>query len=457
MRQTKQLDTEKISSLIVKFSVPAIVGMLVNALYNVVDRIFVGRGVGDSALAGITVQFPISLIIMAFTMLIGIGASTMISIRLGQQKDQEAQEIMGNALVMMLIASTVISVAGLIYLKPIVSLLGASSDIMPYALDYSGIILIGTVFFMFGMGANNFIRAEGNPRIAMLTMLIGAATNIVLDPIFIFAFGWGIKGAAIATVIAKLISAIWVLHYFFSGKGHLKLSLPKIRLNPTHIIGILTLGAAPFSMQLAASLLNVVLNNSLRFYGGDLALAGMGIVSSIATLLLMPLFGLNQGLQPIIGYNYGAGNYARVKEALLKGMAAATMISVAGFLVIIVFPTQLVGLFNKNPELVDLGATALRTFLFALPIIGAQAIGAGYFQAVGKPKHAALLSLSRQVLILIPALLIMPRFLGLSGIFYAGPVSDALSALLTGTWVFIELRKLGTRISSVQKLASENS
>lgn len=457
MRHTKQLDTEKISSLIVKFSVPAIVGMLVNALYNVVDRIFVGRGVGDSALAGITVQFPISLIIMAFTMLIGIGASTMISIRLGQQKDQEAQEIMGNALVMMLITSTAISVVGLIYLKPIVSLLGASSDIMPYALDYSGIILVGTVFFMFGMGANNFIRAEGNPRIAMLTMLIGAATNIVLDPIFIFAFGWGIKGAAIATVIAKLVSAIWVLHYFFSGKGHLKLSLPKIRLNPTHIIGILTLGAAPFSMQLAASLLNVVLNNSLRFYGGDLALAGMGIVSSIATLLLMPLFGLNQGLQPIIGYNYGAGNYARVKEALLKGMAAATMISVAGFLVIIVVPEQLVGLFNKNPELVDLGATALRTFLFALPIIGAQAIGAGYFQAVGKPKHAALLSLSRQVLILIPALLIMPRFLGLSGIFYAGPVSDALSALLTGTWVFIELRKLGTRISSVQKLASENT
>lgn len=456
MRQTKQLDTEQISSLIVKFSIPAIVGMVVNALYNVVDRIFVGRGVGDLALAGITVQFPISLIIMAFTMLIGIGASTMISIRLGQQKDQEAQEIMGNALVLMLIASTVISVAGLIFLKPIVSLLGASSDIMPYALDYSGIILVGTVFFMFGMGANNFIRAEGNPRIAMLTMLIGAATNIVLDPIFIFAFGWGIKGAAIATVIAKLVSAIWVLHYFFRGKGHLKLSLPKIRLNPTHIIGILTLGAAPFSMQLAASLLNVVLNKGLKFYGGDMALAGMGIVSSIATLLLMPLFGLNQGLQPIIGYNYGAGNYGRVKEALLKGMAAATMISVAGFLVINVFPAQLVGLFNKNPELVDLGATALRTFLFALPLIGAQAIGAGYFQAVGKPKHAALLSLSRQVLILIPALLIMPRFLGLSGIFYAGPVSDTLSALLTGTWVFIELRKLGTRISSVQELASEN-
>lgn len=453
MEQTKQLGAEKIGTLILKFSIPAIIGMLVNALYNVVDRIFVGRGVGDLALAGITVQFPTTLIIMAFTMLIGIGASTMISIRLGQQKDQEAQGVMGNALVLMLVASALISTLGLIFLKPLMAALGASAEVMPFALDYSSIILAGTVVFMLGMGANNFIRAEGNPRIAMLTMLIGAITNIILDPLFIFVFGWGIRGAAIATVIAKTVSAIWVLHYFLSGRGHLKLVLTKIRLQRAYVLGIVTLGAAPFAMQLAASLLNVVLNNSLKFYGGDLALSGMGIVSSIATLLLMPLFGLNQGLQPIIGYNYGARNFSRVKEALLKGMAGATFISMAGFLIINIFPTQLVSLFNKSPNLIALGSKALQTFLLALPIIGAQVIGASYFQAIGKPKQAALLSLSRQVLILIPALLILPRFFGLNGIFYAGPTADICSALLTGTWVILELRKLGSQSDPLSELA----
>lgn len=453
MEQTKQLGAEKIGTLILKFSIPAIIGMLVNALYNVVDRIFVGRGVGDLALAGITVQFPTTLIIMAFTMLIGIGASTMISIRLGQKKEQEAQGVMGNALVLMLFASAFISTLGLIFLKPLMAALGASAEVMPFALDYSSIILAGTVVFMLGMGANNFIRAEGNPRIAMLTMLIGAITNIILDPLFIFVFGWGIRGAAIATVIAKTVSAIWVLHYFLSGRGHLKLVLTKIRLQRAYVLGIVTLGAAPFAMQLAASLLNVVLNNSLKFYGGDLALSGMGIVSSIATLLLMPLFGLNQGLQPIIGYNYGARNFSRVKEALLKGMAGATFISMAGFLIINIFPTQLVSLFNKSPNLIALGSKALQTFLLALPIIGAQVIGASYFQAIGKPKQAALLSLSRQVLILIPALLILPRFFGLNGIFYAGPTADICSALLTGTWVILELRKLGSQSDPLSELA----
>jgi len=449
MKQTKQLGEEKILNLILKFSIPAIVGMLVNALYNVVDRIFVGKGVGDLALAGITVEFPISLVIMAFTMLIGLGASTLISIRLGQHKDQEAEQIMGNALILMLIVSALITIFGLSFLRPLLTAMGASADVMPYALDYGGIILAGTVFFMFGMGANNFIRAEGNPRVAMLTMLIGAITNIILDPIFIYGFGWGIKGAAIATVIAKAVSAVWVMHYFLSGRGHLKLSLSRVSLNRTYVIGILTLGAAPFAMQMAASLLNVILNNSLYTYGGDLALAGMGIVSSISTLLLMPLFGLNQGLQPIIGYNYGANNYDRVKEALLKGMAAATIISVTGFLVINIFPSQLVRLFtNEGAELVNLGTKALKTFLMALPIIGAQVIGASYFQAIGKPKHAAFLSLSRQILLLIPAILLLPRFLGLEGIFYAGPVADMGSALLTGTWVFLELRKLGAHPSS---------
>lgn len=445
MNQAKQLGQEKIGKLLLKFSIPAIVGMLVNAMYNVVDRIFVGKGVGDLALAGITVEFPISLVIMAFTMLIGLGASTLISIRLGQGKEEEAQNIMGNAIVMMLILSVFITAAGLFFLKPLIAAMGGKDpEVMPYALDYGGIILAGTVFFMFGMGANHFIRAEGNPKVAMLTMLIGAVTNIILDAVFIFVFGWGIKGAAIATVIAKAVSAIWILHYFLSGRGQLKLVPAKIRLQGRLILSIISIGAAPFAMQLAASLLNIVLNNSLSAYGGQLALAAMGIVSSISTLLLMPIFGINQGLQPVIGYNYGARQYSRVKEALLKGMAGATFISLLGFALINLFPSQLVGLFSKeSADLVDLGSKALQTYLLALPIIGAQVVGTSYFQAVGKPKHAAFLSLSRQVLILIPAILILPRFFGLNGIYYAGPMADICAALLTGTLVALEMRKLG--------------
>lgn len=442
MEQTKQLGEASITKLLLKFSIPATVGMLVNALYNVVDRIFVGNGVGRLALSAITVEFPLTLVIMAFNMLIGIGASTLISIRLGEKKETEAREIMGNAFVLLLIVGAFVTVTGLVFLEPLLKLLGASQEVMPYAKDYGGIIIAGTLFFTIGMGMNNMIRAEGNPKMAMATMLIGAVTNIILDPIFIYVFGWGIKGAAIATIIAKAISAAWVLRYFLTGQGHLRLDIKKIKMKSAHILSILTLGIAPFSIQLAASLLNVILNKSLFYYGGDLALAAMGIVSGITSLMLMPIFGITQGLQPIIGYNYGARNFTRVKEALQKGMLAATAISVLGFIIITLFPAQLVTLFNKeDADLVELGAKALQTFLMALPIIGAQIVGANYFQAVGKPKHAALLSLSRQVLILIPAILILPRFWGLNGIFYAGPLSDLLSTFITGFFVIRELKK----------------
>lgn len=448
MQQTKQLGETSITKLLLKFSIPATVGMLVNALYNVVDRIFVGNGVGRLALSAITVEFPLTLMVMAFNMLIGIGASTLISIRLGQKKEKEAREIMGNAFVLFLIVGALVTVAGLFFLEPLLKLLGASPEVMPYAKDYGGIIIAGTLFFTIGMGMNNMIRAEGNPKMAMATMLIGAVANIILDPIFIFVFGWGIKGAAIATIIAKAISAVWVLRYFLTGTGHLRLDIKHIQMKSAHVLSILTLGIAPFSIQMAASLLNVILNKSLFHYGGDLALAAMGIVGSVTSLMLMPVFGITQGLQPIIGYNYGARNFSRVKEALQKGMLAATVITVLGFIIITLFPAQLVTLFNKeDADLVALGSRALQTFLMALPIIGAQIVGANYFQAVGKPKHAALLSLSRQVLILIPAILILPRFWGLNGIFYAGPLSDLLSTFITGFFVIRELKKNAARES----------
>ncbi|MTI94158.1 MAG: MATE family efflux transporter [Firmicutes bacterium] len=455
MKQTELLGTENITKLMLRFSVPAIVGMMVNALYNMVDRIFVGNGVGSLALAGITVAFPMLMIIMAFAVLLGIGASTLISIRLGQQKDQEAEAIMGNAFVMMFVFSVLITIAGQFLMEPMLMAFGASATALPYAREYASVVLWGTMFFMFGMGMNNFIRAEGNPRMAMLTMVVGAFANIALDALFIFVFNWGIRGAAVATVISKGISAALVLYYFLNGRGHLKLSLSKIRLNRSYIFGILTLGLAPFAMNFSASLLNVVLNNSLRAYGGDLALSAMGIVSSVATFFLMPIIGITQGIQPIVGYNYGAQNFGRVKDALFRGIVAATGICLLGYLLINAFPIQLVSLFNRDDaELVQFGARAMRLFLLAMPVIGFQAVGAIYFQAVGRPKHAAFLSLSRQVLILIPALLILPRFFGIDGVFYAGPVADLTSALLTAVWVFIEVRKLNARSKTMSELSA---
>jgi putative MATE family efflux protein len=451
MEQTKQLGQAKIAKLLLKFSIPATVGMLVNALYNVVDRIFVGNGVGRPALSAITAEFPMTLVVMAFNMLIGIGASTLISIRLGEGKEEEAQEIMGNSFVLFLIVGAFVTVFGLIFLEPILELLGASPEVMPYAKDYAGILTAGTLFFTIGMGMNNMIRAEGNPKIAMATMLIGAITNIILDPIFIYVFNWGIKGAAIATIISKAISAIWVLRYFLTGIGHMQLEIRKIKMKTAHILSILSLGIAPFIMQLAASLLNLILNNSLMFYGGDLAMAAMGIVNGITNLMLMPLFGISQGLQPIIGYNYGAGNFSRVKEALQKGMLLASAISIIGFMIIMIFPSQLVALFDrKDADLIAMGAEGLQIFLMTLPILGALIVGSNYFQAIGKPKRALFLSLTRQLLFFIPSIIILPKFWGLNGIFYSGPVSDVLATSIMSFLLIRELKKNAAQESQAE-------
>lgn len=446
MDRTKQLGEEKISKLLLKFSVPAIVGMLVNALYNVVDRIFIGNGVGSLGIAGITIGFPIMLVVFAFAMLVGFGATSLLSIKLGERKIEEAELILGNGMILLITVSAIISGIGLIFLNALLQLFGASATVLPYARDYMQIILWGTVFMTLGFGMNNFIRAEGNPKIAMFTMLIGAITNIILDWLFIFIFKWGIQGAAFATVLAQMVSAIWVLSYFLRGKSTLKLRFSNFKLQPVMVGKIFAIGSAPFAMQLAASLLNIILNNTLNYYGGDTAIAGMGIINSILTLILMPVFGINQGAQPIIGFNYGAQKFDRVKEALKLAILAATVIVTIGFIITRLFPEQLIAFFNReDKKLIELGAQAITIFLLFLPIIGFQVVGASYFQAVGKPKQSMFLTLSRQVLLLIPLLLILPRFYGFNGILYAAPIADLGSALLTGIWLLTEVRNLNEK------------
>jgi MATE family, multidrug efflux pump len=443
MDRSKQLGEVKVSKLLMKFSIPAIVGMLVNALYNVVDRIFIGNGIGYEGIAGITIAFPVMLIMMAFSMLIGIGANSLVSIRLGENKKEEAEGILGNALSLLILISLSLTVIGSLTLNPLLKLLGASEKILPYARDYLQIILIGAVFQSVGMGMNNFIRSEGNPKIAMYSMLIGAVVNTILDPIFIFGFRWGMRGAAIATIISQATSAIWVISYFLGGKSLLKIHTKNIKLRASVVSKIVALGAAPFAMQLAASVQNFIMNTSLATYGGDIAISGMGVVNSIVTLMIMPIFGINQGVQPIIGYNYGAKKYDRVKEAYKLAVISATVIITTGWVATRLFPEQFVSMFNSDDkELISFGTFAIKRFMMFFPIIGFQIVSSNYFQAVGKPKHSALLSLSRQVLILIPALLILPRFFGLEGVVSAGPLADVLSSVVTGTFIFFEMKKL---------------
>nr|WP_312578638.1 MATE family efflux transporter [Sedimentibacter sp.] len=443
MDRSKQLGEMKVSKLLMKFSIPAIVGMLVNALYNVVDRIYIGNGVGSEGIAGITISFPVMLIMMAFSVLIGIGANSLVSIRLGENRKEEAEGIFGNALSLLILISLCLSIIGLSVLDPLLKFLGASKQILPYAKDYLQIILLGAVFQSIGMGMNNFIRSEGNPKIAMYTMLIGALINTILDPIFIFGFNWGMRGAAIATITSQAVSAIWVMKYFLGGKSLLRIHGKNLKLKASVVLNILALGAAPFAMQLAASVQNFIMNTSLATYGGDIAISGMGVVNSILTLMIMPIFGINQGAQPIIGYNYGAKKFDRVKETYKLAVISATVIIVAGWIVTRMFPGQLVSMFNsKDEELISFGIFAIKRFMMFFPIVGFQIVSSNYFQAVGKPKHAALLGLSRQVLILIPALLILPKFLGLEGVVSAGPLADVVSAVVTGTFIFFEMKKL---------------
>lgn len=446
MDRTQELGQEKISKLLFKFSIPAIVGMVVNSLYNVVDRIFIGQGIGSLGIAGITIGFPIMLVSMAFAMMIGIGATSLISIKLGEQKPKEAELVLGNAVILLIIVSILFAGIGLAFLNPLLHFFGASETVLPYASQYIRIILSGTLFMSIGFGMNNFIRAEGNPRVAMYTMLIGAVLNTILDPIFIFLLDWGIEGAAFATILSQAVSALWVLYYFLSGSSRLRIIKANFKLVPTVVTRIMVIGLPPFTMQIAASVLTVILNNNLSTYGGDVAIAAMGIINTITMLILMPIFGINQGAQPIIGYNYGARQYDRVKEALKLAIIAATIVVTFGFVVTRIFPQQLIMLFNREDQaLIDLGTRAVKVFLIGLPIIGFQIVGANYFQAVGKPTQAMILSLSRQVLLLIPLVIILPKFYGLNGLMYAGPVSDIFSSLITGFWLLLEMRYLDNK------------
>lgn len=449
-RRTERLGDYPVGKLLLEFSVPAIIAMIANALYNVVDSIFVGRGVGAEALTAVTIAFPIMIVLMAFAMLIGIGSTALISLKLGQQKLQEAEEIFGTAFATSIVMGVVVSAVFLIFLDPILIFLKATPDVFDYAKQFSTVILIGATFQFISFGLNNIIRAEGNPVISMATMLFSAGVNTILNPLFIFVMHWGVIGSALATVCTQVMVSAYIIYHFTIGHSNLKLHKKYFKVRIDLIGKIATIGLSPFLLQLAASIIMFIFNGSLLVYGGGRAVAAMGAINRCTMMLLMPIFGINQGAQPIIGYNYGAKKYDRVKKTLTMAALAATAICVFGFAMSEIFSPHIIGLFNKDQKLVEIGTRGIRIFLLMLPVVGIQVVITNYFQSVGKASRAILLSLTRQVLFLIPLVLILPSFFGLDGIWMAGPISDFSSALLAIIFLIREFRYLQRKHDQIE-------
>lgn len=429
-QQSERLGTEPIPSLLGKLAVPATIGMLVMALYNVVDALYISYGVGTVGLAAVTISFPVQMLVMAVAAAFGIGGGALISIALGAGNLDRANRIFGNIISLVLLFSTIAALLGLTMLTPMLQFFGASEIILPHARDYLGIIIYSTAFFSFAFAVNNVIRAEGNAKTAMLTMIISAVLNVIFTPIFIFALDMGMKGAAAGTVLAQGITAFYLVFYFALGKSSLSFNWAYLRPRTAIIKQILAIGVSAFVRQASGSVMLILANKMLMIYGGDQAVAVLGIIQRVMILTLMPILGVVQGLLPLVGYNYGAGLPRRVSDSIILAMKVATAISGLAFILTMTLPEQLMHLFTGDAAVIEIGRVALR-IMFALSFtIGVQMVAGGIFQALGKARVAFILSLSRQVLILIPLLLLLPLFFQLTGIWIAFPLADLLSFLL---------------------------
>lgn len=444
MQTTKELDfqTKKISKLVWDYALPGIVGTLVIGLYNVVDRIFIGQVEGALAISGLTITFPVMNLISSLGMLVGAGAAARISISLGKRDKHTAEQILGNSLLLTIILNAVFVTQFFIFLEPVLMAFGASELTYTYARDYLQIVLLGNVFVSLCYNFNAMMRSSGYPKKAMYTMLIGAVLNIILSPIFLFVFDMGIKGVAWATVISMFIGMLFVMHHFTRKSSVIRLRWRNVQLNKKIILSIISIGLSPFSMQVAASGVAVLMNTSLLRYGGDLAVGAYGIINSILMIILMVVLGLNQGTQPIIGFNYGAGNYRRVRETLFYSLKVASIFTTTGFLIGMLFPRLIASAFTTDVELLNITETGARIAVTALPLVGFQIVSSSFFQSIGFAAKSIIQSLSRQLIFLVPGILLLPRLWDLNGLWIAMPVSDTLAALLSLYLLVIQLRHL---------------
>lgn len=450
------LGVRPVKRLLFSFSIPAIISCLVNSVYNIVDQIFIGQGVGYLGNAATTIAFPLMTIIMAFATLIGSGGSAYAALRLGEGRKREALLTLNNLLVIAIGLGILLAATGLIFLKPILTLFGATETTMPYAIDYTSIVLIGVPFSMVSIALSSMARTDGHPRMSMYGILIGAALNTVLDPIYIFVLGWGVKGAAIATVTAQFVSTV-VLCYYFLKKGRMRFTRRFMKPVGRVWYKIFSLGISSGITALVACIMQVVMNNSLVYYGnqteitGDVALSAMGIVMKIAMILASVCIGFGIGAQPILGFNLGAKKYTRVRHTYLLAVSIATGSILIGWAVCQLAPHLVLSLFGKeNQTFTDFAVRCLRIYLGGIFCAGFQIVSTNYFQATGQPLKASLLSMLRQLILLIPLLLILPLFFGLNGLLYAGPCADIGSAVIVALFILPEMRKLNRRIAESQ-------
>ncbi len=446
-----RLANERIEKLIMSFSLPAVVGIIVSALNNIVDRIFVGRGLGSIALSAVSVTFPITTIIGALGALVGIGATSLVSLKLGEKNSEEAEKVIGNSLVLGLLLSTIPMAVGYIFMKPILIEFGASSEILPYAVEFTQIILAGTFFQIASFSLNSIIRGEGNPKRAFLTMVACTVINLTLNPFFIFVLHTGIRGSALATVLANLLCAVWVFSYFTGKESLLKFHLKKFTLEFNILKRLCVLGTPAFFMQFITSMILIVANRNVEAYGGSDAVAALGVIYSIYTLVFMIVYGISQGVQPIIGYNYGAGLFDRVKKALAFAVILSTGVCTFFYITLMIFARGVIRLFcDDSPQLINIATNGLRLFFLALPAIGVQIIAISYFQAIGRPKQSLILTLFRQLIILIPLMMLLPKFFNINGLWFSFPISDAVSFLLAGILLKNNLSMISPKDNSLK-------
>lgn len=442
-----QLGYEKVSTLLRRFALPSITSTLVSSLYNIVDQIFIGQGVGYLGNAATNVSYPFSTICLAISLLIGIGSASRFSLLLGKKEPEKAAKVAGSGMILMAVAGVLYAFLGKLLLEPLLQIFGATADVLPYARQYAGITLLGMPFLIVTNGLSNLIRADGSPRYSMLCMVSGAIANTILDPIFIFVCNWGIFGAALATVIGQILSFVLAVAYLWKFKT-IRLSRGDFRVTIRDTLRTFAMGISSCMNQVAITFVQIVLNNSLTYYGAqsvygtDIPLAACGIVMKTNAILLSIIVGISQGVQPLIGFNYGAKQYKRVREAYMLAIKWNFVISVIGFFLFEIFPYQIISIFGSGNELyMEFSVKFMRIFLFMVIVNGVQLLSSNFFTAIGKATRGLLLALTRQVFFLIPLLLLLPLWLGIDGVMLAGPIADFVAFVVSVTLVQKELQR----------------
>jgi putative MATE family efflux protein len=432
---TNTLETEKVGRLLYRYALPSIISSAMVALYNVVDRIFIGHGVGTMAISGLALTFPLLNLLQAFGTLIGVGAATRMSIVLGMKDVRWAEKILGHSLLLTLTISGTVIILSTVFMHPILQLFGGSAQTIPYAAEYLYYVIPGSIFTSLSFNCAGLMRSSGYPQKSMRVILLGAALNILLDPVFIFVFDMGIQGAAIATVLAMMVSAAYAMHHFFKPASFIRFRRYAFRPERRIVRNIIAIGLSPFLINAMASIINMVMNQMLVAHGGDIAIGANGIISGYGIVVVMIIFGLCQGMQPIVGYNYGAQQLKRVKDTYTLTVKAATVVTATSFVLAMLMPRQMAGVFTDDPALLDISTSAIRISFMAFAVIGFQIVTGQYFQSIGKTGSAIFLSLSRQAVFLLPALVVGAHYWGLTGVFAALPVSDFLATVVAALMV----------------------